>query len=121
MSNNTFKNIINSRCPNCGNSKMFESPWYKLGSFRKMKNNCSSCGQAFNPEPSFYTGAMYVSYAFSVAIVVGVFIGANILSDDPSVNTMVFYGILIAFLFAPLNYRLSRTIWAYVVLPRNKK
>ncbi len=116
----TLSTILNGHCPNCGDAKMFESPWYNLGSFRKMNKACSSCGQTFNPEPSFYTGAMYVSYAFSVSIVAGVFIGANLLSDDPNVNYMMLSGILIALFFAPLNYRLSRTIWAYVILPRKK-
>ena len=97
---NTLKTILNTSCPNCGETNMFKSKWYKLRSFRQMNESCSNCGQSFNPEPQFYTGALYVSYAFSVAIVVGVFIAANILSEDPSVNYMIFWGIFISFLFA---------------------
>lgn len=107
--------IIRGVCPKCQGSKVFVEPNpFKMSKALKLNESCTSCGFSFTPEPSFYTGAMYVSYAFSVAIVVGVFIGSNVLSSDPSVSSMIFWGITIAVVFAPINLRLSRLIWLNV-------
>ena len=76
-----------------------------------MRKKCSHCGTDFDPEPSFYTGAMYISYAFSVAIVVATFLGSIILAKDPNPEIMAGVGISIAVAFAPLNLRLSRLVW----------
>jgi hypothetical protein len=85
-----------------------------------MHEHCPECGLNITPEPSFYTGAMYVSYAFSVALVISVFVAFNVLYDDPNVNHMIFTGIGLAFFLAPLNIRFSRTIWAYLFFRYDK-
>ncbi len=82
---------------------------------------CDNCGQYFEPEPSFYTGAMYVQYAFSVAIVVSTFVAFNVLSEDPSVNWMFITGVIAAILFAPFNFRLSRLIWINIFIKFDSK
>jgi hypothetical protein len=38
-----------------------------------MPDYCSVCGLKFNPEPGFYTGAMYVSYGLSVSLFIVTF------------------------------------------------
>ncbi len=104
--------VLTSTCPHCQEHKMFKSHAYDIKKMDQMHKNCPNCGNTLEPEPSFYTGAMYVSYAFSCAIVIGVFVGSNILFKDPNVNVMVVIGIGSAVLLAPLNFRLSRMIWA---------
>ena len=56
----------------------------------RMHKTCSNCGIRYEKDPSFFTGAMYVSYAFSVAIVVSVFVAFNVLFEDPYVGAMSF-------------------------------
>lgn len=106
--------VLNSSCPKCHQSKVFNYHPYMIHKAFSMKKNCPVCKADFEPEPSFYTGAMYVSYAFSVTIVVGTFLGSIILFKNPDPEIMAAFGICVAFLFAPLNLRLSRMIWLNV-------
>jgi uncharacterized protein (DUF983 family) len=77
-----------------------------------MKSNCSHCGLAFEPEPGFYYGAMFVSYALSVLLLLVVGLLLNILIDP---SEWVYIGVVSAcvLLFAPLNFRLSRSIFLH--------
>lgn len=104
--------ILNGKCPKCQEGIIFKSKNpYDLSSMFAINGNCSCCNMSFDPEPEFYTGALFVSYAFSVAIVISVFVVSNILFDSPNLYYMIAAGIGIAFLFAPMNIRLSRMIW----------
>lgn len=113
--------ILTSTCPRCHESKVFTHHIYKITKMTSMLPKCPTCGQSTEPEPMFFTGAMYVSYAFSIAIVAGTFIGFNIFSDDPSPGSMVLIGTLVAICFAPVNLRLSRMIWFNVFVKFDPK
>ncbi|WP_424964423.1 DUF983 domain-containing protein [Ekhidna sp.] len=52
----------------------------------KMHKKCPNCSQSLEPEPGFYTGAMYVSYAFQVAIIIAVITTTNVLGIDGSLE-----------------------------------
>ena len=108
--------ILSGSCPHCGEGKMWNHGAYKMAKMTKMNKRCSKCNTDFEPEPSFYTGALYVGYGFTVAIILGVFFGAHILYDDPSINKMFLLVMLIIVVFAPLSLRLSRNIWANVFI-----
>lgn len=61
-------------------------------------------------EPSFFYGAMYVSYGITVAIFVSVFIIAKVFIGLEILEA--FAAILItSILLMPLNMRLSRILW----------
>ncbi len=67
--------IATAKCPKCHEGEMFEDPNpYHLKNMDKMYASCSVCGQDYEPEPNFYYGAMYVSYAYTVALFVAVYI-----------------------------------------------
>ena len=86
---------------------------YKLKKLFKLNENCEVCNQAFSPEPRYYDGAMYVSYGFSVAIVITMFVAFNILFEDPNLDLMMGVTITIAVLLSPLSFRISRSIWIH--------
>jgi hypothetical protein len=44
-----------------------KNPW-NLKQTMKMNDICPVCDQHFNPEPGFYFGSSYVSYALTVAL-----------------------------------------------------
>ena len=115
-----FNTALKGKCPYCGEGNMWNYGAYKLTKMSAMNKKCSKCNGKFEPEPSFYTGAMYVGYAFTVAIVISVFTVFNVLSEDPNVTLMFLCVVFIAILFAPLNLRLSRNIWAAMLLGKNK-
>jgi uncharacterized protein (DUF983 family) len=106
--------ILKCRCPKCRQGAMFVSAPLKKWYSRRMFDRCTVCGQVFEPEPGFYYGAMYVSYAFSVAILVAVAIALSVFVDDPPIWVyMVAVSTLVLILW-PLMYRYSRSIFLHL-------
>lgn len=77
-----------------------------------MPRYCPVCAQTFEPEPGFYYGAMYVSYGFSVVLVVMVGILLYLLGDPP-VWAYVTAVTAIMILLTPLSFRYARAIMLY--------
>ncbi len=83
---------------------------YKVGYLFKMNERCSHCGTKYKMEPSFFYGAMYVSYGIGVAFAVVVFIIAKLIFGLSLINTfMAIVGTMV--LFMPVIIRVSRNIW----------
>jgi len=64
------------------------------------------------PEPGFYFGALFVSYAFNVAIMTAVFVILYVLVKPPD----WVYGaslVLVSILFIPISFRYSRILFLY--------
>lgn len=75
-----------------------------------MHEHCLNCGVKFKIEPSFFYGAMYVSYAVGVAFAMATFIISYFwLSLDRLQTFFTISGILVMTL--PIILRLSRNIW----------
>ncbi len=75
-----------------------------------MPDQCPSCGLYYNPEPSFFTGAMYVSYALQVALFTTVFVALRVLFN-PSTEVYIITTIASSIILLPVTLRLSRTIY----------
>lgn len=111
----TFKDILQTKCPRCREGNMFKYKTLDLGNMLKMNRICPTCGQDFMPEPGFYFGAMYFSYAINVALMVTFGIAYEVLfSPDNTLITLasVFTPPLI---MAPWNFRISRAIMLYAL------
>ena len=105
--------ILHGRCPRCRSGSMFTSSAYNLAKFQKMNKNCPKCGLQFEREPGFFFGAMYISYAFSVALFVAVGLGLSILGDFPLMT--YFISIVIAVIvFLPVSFRYSRILFLHL-------
>lgn len=104
--------LLSGRCPRCREGKMFTYPWTRVTRFAVMNQACPRCGKRLEPEPGFYQGAMYVGYAFTVALIVVV---SAILYFLGNPSEWVYIGTVIgvSILIAPLNYRYSRIIYLY--------
>lgn len=103
--------ILNMRCPRCHEGTVFkEKNPYKLGSLFQMHENCSHCGLRYEVEPSFFYGAMYVSYAYSVALFVATYIIMNWIYE-PKITDIIIALFLVVIVLAPLVLRLSRITW----------
>lgn len=103
--------IITGCCPRCHEESMYldKNP-YNLGNIYKMHDKCSHCGQLYKIEPSFFYGAMYVSYGVGVAIGVAAFIISYVFLGLGLKES--FFAIVAALiLLMPINMRLSRNIW----------
>ncbi len=74
-----LNSILTGSCPKCQNESMYfdKNPW-RLGNVLKMNENCGHCGLKYQIEPSFFYGAMYVSYALNVAVGIAAFIISHV-------------------------------------------
>ena len=70
-----LNSILTGTCPKCQNESMYEdkNPLH-LSKVLKMNEKCGHCGLKYQIEPSFFYGAMYVSYALNVATGIAAFI-----------------------------------------------
>ena len=103
--------VFFGKCPRCHQGDFFvtKNP-FNFSQFDKIHPRCSACDEDFFPEPGFYFGAMYVSYALTVALTVISFVGFVVLLD---IQIEVVLGILITLLLVllPVFYRTARIIW----------
>jgi uncharacterized protein (DUF983 family) len=75
-----------------------------------MHERCSHCGLKYKIEPSFFYGAMYVSYGVGIAFAVAAFVISFLFLGASLPTTFIaIVGTMIAFM--PLIIRLSRNIW----------
>jgi len=103
--------IINNKCPKCNEGNFFEdnNPLH-LKKVLKMNSHCSFCGFKYEIEPSFFYGAMYISYGLTVgaSIITSIilfYIGLDLLQ--------IFISILIMLiLLTPITLRLARLIYS---------
>ncbi len=103
--------IFTGKCPVCHQGKMYlNSNAYKVSETLKMHDRCPHCDVKFKIEPSFFYGAMYVSYAVGIAFAVAAFVIAYFFIEMSRFHSfLIIIGTLIVFL--PIILRLSRNIW----------
>lgn len=103
--------ILTGTCPVCQEESMYkESNPYKLNKVYEMHERCSHCGTKYKIEPSFFYGAMYVSYGLGIAFAVAAFIIAYIFLNS-TLLTAFFSIVGVLIVFMPVIMRLSRNIW----------
>ncbi|MBT9391598.1 DUF983 domain-containing protein [Hymenobacter sp. NST-14] len=78
-----------------------------------MPAECPVCGQTYEPEPGFYFGAMYISFAFSTGIMLVVGMLVYYLLGDPDTWVYVTAVAIASVLLTPLSLRYSRTLMLY--------
>lgn len=106
--------ILYNYCPQCHEGRF----WATNNPFKNMllkddgsSNYCNKCKLKFDLEVGFWYGAMYVSYALGVLILVFSWIMVLVLFPKMEIEYEI--GIISGaiLLFGPLNYHLSRLIW----------
>ena len=111
MKGSKFYSIFNSKCPVCHSGKLYknDNP-YKLSETLKMHERCPHCDTKYKIEPSFFYGAMYVSYAVGVAIAIATFVITYLFMD--LTRNMTFISIVSTLIvLLPIITRISRNIW----------
>jgi len=64
LTNSRLYSIAFNKCPRCHQGDFFVTHSAYDRHFDKMHDQCAHCGENLEPEPGFYWGAMFVSYAF---------------------------------------------------------
>ena len=103
--------ILTGTCPKCQDESMYldKNPLH-LNKILKMHENCSHCGLRYQIEPSFFYGAMYVSYGLNVAVGIAAFIISFIIFEY-SLKVAFIAIIVTLILLFPFVLRWSRNIY----------
>ncbi len=111
MKGSRLYSIFKEKCPVCHKGEVFEGRAYNLGKLGKMHTHCPHCGHKYEIENGFFYGAMYVSYALTVAVSVATFVLSYWIF--PGFSSWFHIGMIVAviFLLAPFSFRISRMIW----------
>ena len=110
-----LKPIIQAKCPNCEEGAVFASN----GNLLKLKGpemheKCPVCEYKFEREPGYFFGAMFVSYALTIAQAMIVYFFIWSLGLDLSLDTiMLIVTVTMVVLLFP-NFKASRIIWMYI-------
>ncbi|WP_016989283.1 DUF983 domain-containing protein [Flavobacterium sp. ACAM 123] len=106
-----LNSILTGTCPKCQKESMYLDPNpLHLSKILKMHNNCSHCGFQYQIEPSFFYGAMYVSYGLNVAIGIAAFIISYVIFSS-SLKTAFIAIIVFLVLLFPFVLRWARNIY----------
>jgi hypothetical protein len=110
----TFSAMLHLKCPHCHQGNLFTvtNP-YKLKTLSLMPDLCPQCNLTFNPEPGFYWGALYTSYALGVALALIDFTIVYLICGWRVWPIMLSITLLLL-LTAPLTFRYSRVMWIYI-------
>ncbi|MEZ4795671.1 MAG: DUF983 domain-containing protein [Flavobacteriaceae bacterium] len=108
---NKLYSILTGACPKCHEESMYvnKNP-YVFSETLTMHEHCSNCHTKYKMEPSFFYGAMYVSYAVGIAFAVAAFV-ISFLFLGASRNATFISIIATLVVFLPIIIRLSRNIW----------
>jgi uncharacterized protein (DUF983 family) len=113
--------VITGTCPVCQEESMYkEKNPYKMNRIFDMYERCSNCGTKYKIEPSFFFGAMYVSYGLGVAVSIIAFIITYFIFGGGSLATFLAITATLIILM-PLLIRISRNIWINLFLDYNKR
>ncbi|MCL8006792.1 DUF983 domain-containing protein [Gelidibacter japonicus] len=103
--------ILTGKCPKCHEESMYVNPNpFVLMDILKIRERCSNCNTKYRMEPSFFFGAMYVSYGVGVAFSVAAFV-ISYLILGLSLTTSFIAIIVTLVVFMPFIMRVSRNIW----------
>lgn len=103
--------ILTGKCPKCHEESMYVNPNpFVLMDILKIREKCSNCNTKYRMEPSFFFGAMYVSYGVGVAFSVAAFV-ISYLILGLSLTTSFIAIIVTLVVFMPFIMRVSRNIW----------
>ena len=113
MPRSLLASMLDLRCPRCREGEMFKYSAFNVRRFDEMYEQCPQCGLYYEIEVGFYWGAMYISYGFSVALVVMVGI-ILYQAGDPSI--WVYVGVVTAsvILLTPAFFRYARMLMLYL-------
>ena len=106
-----LNSILTGSCPRCQKESMYSdrNPLH-LTKVLKMNENCSHCALRYQIEPSFFYGAMYVSYGLNVAVGIAAFIVSFVFFKTSIEESFLIIVITLILLF-PFVLRLSRNLY----------
>jgi len=105
--------ILNAKCPRCRKGDIFLFKWWQLSKFTRFHQNCNECELRFEREPGFFIGAMYISYAMIVAMVMTTWFVLFFIFGDPEFEVYLSVIVFLNIVLLPIFFRYSRVLYLY--------
>jgi len=113
---NIVSSVLKLKCPKCREGDLFcNKSSYQYKEFFDMPDRCDKCGQDFQIETGFYYGAMYASYALTIAISVAVFVALTVFNLF-SITSFLISDVVALLVTMPYITRVSRALWIAIVV-----
>jgi len=113
--------ILNNKCPRCQEGDfMKNNTKFKIIKSTRMHEKCSVCNLKYMIEPSFFYGAMYVTYGLTIALSIMTFMIAYGIFGFTFLNSTIAIAITVI-AFIPITIRLSRAIWINLFISYDQK
>lgn len=109
------KAMLTGKCPHCREGSVFPTSLVSYSKLTVVHHKCPTCQAVLTPEPDFFYGAMYISYAFSVALMVTVFVAINVLFGRSPLSYYLIPIVISNVLLLPLMLRYSKILYLYGV------
>ena len=107
-----LKPIFKFKCPRCREGEVFKGGFsYSFSKITDMHEHCPKCKLKYEREPGFFYGAMYVSYALTVALWIAIAVAFFVLFGRIYPWIYMLTGIISLLVLLPAIYRLSRVLW----------
>ena len=112
--------MITGCCPKCHEESMYlDANPFNVLKIYAMHETCSHCKQVYKIEPSFFFGAMFVSYGLGVLIGIITFLVSHFVFQA-NLKT-AFISIVVALILSnTLIMRMSRNIWINIFIHFDK-
>ncbi|WP_128546978.1 DUF983 domain-containing protein [Larkinella soli] len=108
--NSPLYSIVWNKCPRCHEGDFFVTKSAYHRHFDRMHDHCPHCGEVLTPEPGFYWGAMFVSYAYYTMYTLATFfLFVSWLKIDLDYYLAGLVPTLV--LLTPYFFRLARRTW----------
>lgn len=116
-----LNSILTGTCPRCQNESMYldKNPLH-FSNVIKMHEKCSHCDLKYALEPSFFYGAMYVSYGLNVGLSIVTFIISFVIFES-SIKTSFIAIVAANILLFPFVLRWARNIYINMFVSYDKK
>jgi uncharacterized protein (DUF983 family) len=108
-----WKAMRGGKCPACREGAVFTHAPLNPSKFLSVHPNCPVCGIAFEPEPGFFWGAMYFSYAFNIAMLTVMGLLLYFVFHVENEYVYIVAMLLPVLLAIPITARISRIFWLY--------
>ena len=111
LKGNKIYSIFTGTCPVCQQESMYKEPNpYKVSQIFEMHERCSHCHTKYKIEPSFFFGAMYVSYGVGISFAIAAFLLSYYIFEFSLLEAFLAIVVTLIVLL-PIIVRLSRNIW----------
>lgn len=109
------KAMLGAKCPKCRKGNLFPVSIFSFKALTSINTSCPHCGEDLMPEPDFYYGAMYISYALSVGLFLTVIVAINLLFGELAIWIYIATVVALNLLLLPLMLRYSKVLYLYLL------